>query len=139
MTEGMADTLTFTTFDETANDGSRFRWWVLRGPQLAISLTAVVSLPWRPDAPDVLDADGNVLTAYTIAVHHPPEPGQEPTLANCPALEGRPCGSDQGGSFRQAAETLHEWARAGRNDKLIEGELRAWYADRAPETQEEAR
>lgn len=110
----------FLTFDH----GSK-RWWVLRGPDLAVSLTAHV---WPAHVPPmgsfITDADGGQLAPDWIRVHRP-DAGSE--QVHCPALD-RPCAGHDGEGVSGARQTLAQWAGICHDDAFLRAALAEHYA-----------
>lgn len=104
------------------------RWWVLRGPDLAVSLTAVIL-----QTTDLLDGairfviapDGARLSANCFTAHRP---GTAPEGKDCPAL-GRDCNADE--ALSGARQTLADWAATGHDDAVISLALAEHYAREA--------
>ncbi|MDG4784383.1 hypothetical protein O7626_41090 [Micromonospora sp. WMMD1102] len=105
----------FSTLDQ---DGKR--WWVLRGPSGAISLTAAVvpagtKLPRLSTAMMVRDRDGSALFPDCFTAHRPGDDRE------CPALPGG-CDAD-GDAISGAAKVLESWAATGNDDDVIRDAL----------------
>lgn len=102
-----------------ASDHGGKRWWVLRGPSGAISLTAAVvpadaKLPPLSTAMMVRDRDGSALFPDCFTAHRA-------GTATCPALPGG-CDAD-GEAISGAAKALESWAATGNDDDVIRDAL----------------
>lgn len=95
------------------------RWWVLRGPAGAVSMTAIeLGDAARVITPDGVAADGAKLLAECFTVH---TPGAE----ECPALPSG-CTGD-GEALRGHREVFLSWIAAGHDDAVIRAALEDLY------------
>lgn len=101
------------------------RWWILRGPDLAVSLTAIRVPDGAPPLTSTVLVDGEPLLPDAIEVHRP---GNAVAGRSCPAL-GRDCdGGTQWASGTEVRRLLRDWA-VERDDAVLYARLAEVYAE----------
>lgn len=118
-----------TAMEMRVIDHDSKRLWIVGDDRGAVSIHAII-VPDTLRLPTVIrDPRGQVNLYPDCITYHTPVPGGGDAVSDCPALEGRWCEADAGGT---AVHILMQWERLGYAEQYLRNTLIELHARRWP-------